>query len=372
MERYINIVDYHQRKNNRHEVFDRKVSERIPTCQYPWKQFVINQQGVTYACRSPAWLPKGIGSLLDYDNFFELLNSYEARSIRSEVSLNRYSFCNHKICSHLSSSIEHLQQSPQDPNDLILLTDDQFTANSLVTELPTEICFDFDYTCNFKCPSCRSEMINFNQGPQWEVNKQLVEKIKHLIIDEYVKSGAPVTFRWAGGEPLVSQAYINLWQYIVDSGAKNIRNVVQTNGSYLIKRSRLLEKLIEYIDIIRISFDAGTADTYSQIRVNGDWDSLLDNVRYIRQLVDKQSTSVELWSDFVIQQGNYNEIPQYVELAKELRFDKIAMGRMWNWDTWDNSEFERLNVSDPSHCEYAQLQEILKPYRDNKRVLIHG
>lgn len=369
MERYINIVDHHQRKNNQLDIFDRKVTG-VPKCQYPWQQFVVNQYGITYACRSPAWLPKGIGSLLDYDNFFDLLNSHEARAIRSEISLNRYSYCNYKICNHLSHASHHLQQAPMYPEDLTLLTKEQFTEDSTVTELPIEICFDFDFTCNFKCPSCREDVINHNQGPMWESNKLLVEKIKHLIIDKYVESKTPVTFRWAGGEPLVSQAYLDIWQYIVDTGAKNIRNVIQTNGSYLIKRSRLLENFIEYIDVIRISFDAGTANTYSQIRVNGEWNNLLENVKYTRQLVDAQKTPIELWSDFVIQLGNYNEIPKYVEIATELKFDKIALSRMWNWATWNDEEFEKLNVSNPLHKEYDQLQKILKPYHSDKRMYI--
>lgn len=368
MEQYINIVDYHQRKNNQLEIFDRHVKD-TPTCRKPWRNLVINQFGITYICQSPAWLAKGVGSLLDHSDFFDLLNSYEAQSIRSEISLGRYSYCNHKICSHLLHN-KNLQLLPQQPEDLILLTKDQFTADSIVTTLPIEICFDFDYTCNFKCPSCRTDMINHNQGPLWESNRLLVEKIKHVIIDRYIKTGDPVTFRWAGGEPFVSQAYIDLWQYIVDHKAKNIRNVIQTNGSYLIKRSRLLENFIQYVDSIRISIDAGTADTYSRVRVNGRWDTLIENIKYIKTLIDKQSNYIKLQSDFVIQQDNYLEIPEYIKLAEELGFDNIYMGRMWNWGTWNDIEFKKLNVSNPQHVEHEKLQKLLEPYRDNKRIKI--
>jgi hypothetical protein len=101
MERYINIVDYHQRKNNNQIIFDKQI-KKLPRCQNPWKSLVINQFGAAYICSSPAWLPKSIGSLLDYDDFFSLLNSYEAREIRSEILLNRYGYCNHNICGHFN------------------------------------------------------------------------------------------------------------------------------------------------------------------------------------------------------------------------------------------------------------------------------
>jgi len=360
VERYISIADYYQRTNNKQLLFDKHVSG-CPSCQNPRKQLVINKFGASYICASPAWLPKTIGSLLNYSSLMELLNSHEARAIRSEISLGRYTYCNHKLCNYLSIPKPEVKLSlePTSPSDLILLSEAEFTEDSKVKVLPKEICFDFDYTCNFRCPSCRTNIVNDNYGKAWQENKKLVEKIKKLVIDEYVKQNIPLKIRWAGGEPFVSRAYLELWEYIANTKCKNIKNIIQTNGSYLIKREALLKKFLPNIDTIRVSFDAGSFDTYKKIRINGDWDSLIENCRFLRKLVDESGESIILQSDFVVQLDNYREIPQYIKITEDIGFDNIFASKMWNWGTWDNSEFSRLNVTDPLHSNHAELVKII-------------
>lgn len=366
MERYITIVDYYQRQNNKHLFYDKHVTG-CRKCPYPERQLVINRHGAAYICLSPAWLPKTIGSLLDYDDLFDLLNSYEARAIRSEISLGRYSYCNHTICDHLSIPEPGtlFNTEPSSTEDLKLLDESQFTEDSRTTRLPDDICFDFDYTCNFQCPSCRTEMINDNFTDTWAENKKLVDKIKHLIIDKYRET--PLTLRWAGGEPFVSRAYLELWEYIVDTEA-NVKNIIQTNGSYLIKRGELLKKMLPYISRIRISFDAGSADTYQKIRVNGEWDNLLSNCKFIRDLIDQSGEHVVLQSDFVTQYSNYREIDQYVAIADQLGFDEIFISKMWNWGTWSSDEFKMYNITDPSHLEHKNLVTIINRIKNTKFI----
>ena len=234
--------------------------------------------------------------------------------------------------------------------------------------LPNEICFDFDYTCNFKCPSCRTEMINHNQGPMAEINQKLVNKIKHVILDRYVETQTPLTIRWAGGEPFVSHAYLELWQYIVDKKATNIKSIIQTNGSYLHRRAKLLEEFLPYIDQLRISFDAGTDATYRKTRVNGDWDTLINNCAHVSRLIDTLGLPVKLASDFVVQVDNFQEIPQYVELAKSLKFSNINLSKMWNWGTWSDEEFRRLNISSADHPKHKELISIIDYYKTDAEV----
>lgn len=356
MERYINIVDHYQRINNQHQIFDKKVT--LPKCPAPWEYLVINKYGETYTCLSPAWLPKSIGSILDYNNLFDLLNTHEARSIRSEISTGRYSYCNNRICAYIHK--DYYNATPQ--ADFKLLT--EYTQDSLTTALPKEICFDFDYTCNFKCPSCRTEMINNNHGVEYEINKKLVKKIKDVILKEYIDT--PVTIRWAGGEPFVSKSYLEIWKYIIKLGNTNIKNAIQTNGSYLLRRSTILEKFLPYVHAINVSFDAGTADTYKHIRLNGKWDTLIKNCQFLKKIT--ANYEIKLVSSFVVQKGNYKEIPKYVEIAESLGFHEIQLSKMWNWGTWEDEEFRELNVSDSNHPKYSELIKIIESCETPKIV----
>lgn len=361
MERVINIVDYHQRNNNKQILFDKQITN-LQTCKNPWNNLIINQFGIGYICVSPAWLPKGIGSLLDYDNPMDLLNSYEARAIRSEVSLGRYSYCNNKLCGYLPVDIEPIYTD--------LLEEKQFTTDSVINKLPSNLCFDFDYTCNFKCPSCRQDIINHNQGPMSTTNKLIVDKLKNLLT-EYANTNTKVTIRWAGGEPLASNAYLTLWKHIITLENKNIKSIIQTNGSYLKKKSKLLSEFLPYINEFRISFDAGNANTYKINRLNGKWKTLLENSEFIKELIQQLSPNVKLVADFVTQYNNYNEIPEFIAVTKKLGFNWVNINKMWNWDTWSMEEFEKLNITSPLHPNYSDLMLILAPYTNDFRVKIN-
>ena len=357
MERIILFVDHYQRKNNNQILFDKKVKTSMK-CSNPWETLTVNQFGESYICLSPAWLPKSIGSLIDHDDIYNLLNSHEALSIRTEILNNRYSYCNSNICGMFFS---HLNKKEFDPTpvsiDFDLLNSNFFVEDAKVTRIPKNIIFDFDYTCNFICPSCRLDLINNNNGPMADTNKLIVEKIKKLIIDN-IKF--PTEIRWAGGEPFISKAYIELWEYIVQSENKCIKNVVQTNGSYLKKKEDLLLKFLPYISELRISFDAGTAQTYEKNRVNGNWQTLLENSEWVANLIKKNNFKTRLTADFVTQLNNYMEIPEYVKIAKKIGFNSIKIGKMWNWDTWSLEEFQERNVSDKSHPLFKNFLDILR------------
>jgi MoaA/NifB/PqqE/SkfB family radical SAM enzyme len=169
-----------------------------------------------------------------------------------------------------------------------------------------------------------------------------------------------VEIRWCGGEPFISEVYLDLLTYITQLNKTNIRHVIQTNGSYLKKKSDLLEKMLPSMTELRVSFDAATPDTYHKIRVHGQWEVLLENVRWVRSLIDLRGTGTLLSADFVVQADNYKEIPEYVKLCNRLGIDKITFQKMWNWGTWPKDIFKEKNVYNPDHPEYTNLLAVFK------------
>jgi MoaA/NifB/PqqE/SkfB family radical SAM enzyme len=222
-----------------------------------------------------------------------------------------------------------------------------------VQQIPSNLIFDFDYTCNYQCPSCRTEVINWNNDPVFApINDRIVERIKHQVIDRI--GSQSVTIRWAGGEPFISRAYLELLEYITASGKTNIRNIIQTNGSYLRSRSDLLRRLEPHIQELRISFDAATSDTYSQVRKNGVWSNLIHNVRHAQHVLGRD----RITADFVVQADNYREIPLFVDLCADLGIGRINWQKMWNWDTWSPEQFAEKNIYSSDHPEYQKLVDI--------------
>jgi sulfatase maturation enzyme AslB (radical SAM superfamily) len=351
---YVNVAEQdinEQAEANQHrqqQVFFNKNVPGTIRCRVPWETMGVNTNGSVFICESPSWVPKFVGSLLEVDNVYDVLNSEMAQQIRQEIVEQRYYYCNHKISRVLATKHNVINVVPTDTEPLPY----EPSSKTQVTAIPKNLIFDFDYTCNFQCPSCRVELINNNKHHVIRpINDRISAKIKTLVIDNIT---TPVEIRWAGGEPFISEVYVDLMDYCVASG-KPIKHIIQTNGSYLIAKADLLERLLPYIKELRISFDAATAGTYSKIRVGGVWENLLKNVQHVQAQIKRLGTPTTVSVDFVVQKENYKEIPLLRKLCKDMGIDKVQYQRMWNWGTWPIEEFNDRNIYNPEHEEYDQL-----------------
>jgi len=328
-------------------------------CRIPWDFLGINANGNAYICVSPSWIPKFVGNIVEAEDVWQILNSETAQKIRQEIYHGRYYYCNNKICSFFGA-VESTKYNfaPASANDLEPLVFES-RPEYQVTEIPKTITFDFDYTCNFQCPSCRTQVINNNKHHVIRsINNQIVKNIKTKIIDKI--DNQSVNICWAGGEIFISEPYLELFKYIIRTKKSNITHSISTNGSYLLKKKDLVIDMLPYLDVLRISFDAASAETYSKVRVGGQWKTLIENVKWLCQYVKEHKHQVHLVADFVVQQQNYQEIPMFVELMESLGIENFNFQKMWNWGTWPMEEFKQHNVYDREHPKYNELIEIFQ------------
>lgn len=335
----------------RHIFFDKQyLGQR---CQIPWQTLGINANGDVFICLSPSWVPKFVGNILESEDIFNILNSPMARAIRTEITQGRYSFCNNALCAFFSAvdpRTYNFQGPEYDPAMPAISVD------NTINRIPKDIILDFDYTCNFRCPSCRTEVVNNNKHHVIRpINDRIVERIQQLVIDRITDES--VTIRWCGGEPFISESYLALLQYITDHKSLQCKHVIQTNGSYLKKKSDLVLSLLPMIKEMRVSFDAATADTYHKVRMGGRWDQLITNVCWLRKQIDQHASNCLLSADFVVQLDNYLEIPRFVNLCQDLGIKHINWQKMWNWGTWSQEEFDHKNIYNPTHPLYNDLAE---------------
>lgn len=337
--------------------FDKKHNTRI--CSIPWKTMGINSNGNVFICESPSWIPIFVGNILEVNDIFEILNSESALKIRNEIVNGRYYYCNNKLCSFFHSiDPQRYNSSPSDKEDYspLELTS---TAGLLLDRIPANIIFDFDYTCNFKCPSCRVEAYNWNNDPiRRPINNQIVEKVKKLIIDKI--NDTRVTIRWCGGEPFMSEVYLDLFEYIIKVKNKNIQNIVQTNGSLLLSKKQLVTNLLPYISEMRISFDAGSPEVYAKTRIGGNWERLIENVKFLVAVKKENNLATKVTADFVVQKNNYKDIPSYFNLCQELGIEANPLQKMWNWGTWSDEQFDEMNVYTSTHTLFNEVTEYIK------------
>ena len=120
-----------------------------------------------------------------------------------------------------------------------------------------------------------------------------------------------------------------------------------------------MHKIHKNIDVIRISMDAGTEETYKIVRAPGDWNRLIANIAYLNSV--RYDYNFQVWSDFVVQKINYKEIPKYIRLAENLGVDQINLQKITDWGTWGTKEkFDDVAVWKETHDEYLAYTEIVK------------
>lgn len=343
------LQDLITQQNNEHKFYNKNAVHL--NCPMAFTNLIINQNGHCYLCKSPAWIPVTIGNILKASDLFnDILNSDHALKIRQSIIDKSYYYCNTKICVHKQEKFNNDQSMPYFPSTNL----EQYATS----RIPSTITFDFDFTCNYQCPSCRTETINWNTGIKRKINNQISNKIKKIILDRITDE--EIITRWAGGEPFISKVYTDLWDYIVKLNKPNIKFEIQTNGSYIKKYQDLLESMLPQISSIHISVDAATEQTYAKVRSADMWGQVIENIKLIVELKKKTKSTTDIQMDFVLQKENYHEVLEFEKLAKDLGVDNVMFTKMWNWQTWDSDTFKEMNISDPAHQDHNKLLLLLK------------
>ena len=135
-------------------------------CMIPFKHMEMFKDKATLCCGT--WLkkelvyPKDENGKYDYD----VWNSEAAQEVRQSILDGKYTYCDKQICPHLNSLIStgitdrgiFVKRDDTDfPHydfDNIKIDDDCYVKNT-----PGSLNFTFDWSCNFKCPSCRVDTI---------------------------------------------------------------------------------------------------------------------------------------------------------------------------------------------------------------------
>jgi MoaA/NifB/PqqE/SkfB family radical SAM enzyme len=64
--------------------------------------------------------------------------------------------------------------------------------------------------------------------------------------------------------------------------------------------------------------------------------------------------------NFVVQEENYREIPEFVELGTRIGVDSIWFQRLTNYGAYTEGAFARADVTSPEHPKHAELLDILR------------
>lgn len=335
--------------------------------KYCIRPFAYADIGNDYAlrCCCQSWMHKDFGDL--YNNSIkEVWNSPIAQDIRTSILDGTYKYCNWHQCPLYSNPDKYLYTK----DDLKKVAEKEFKnlapwiqmiieEKTHMEKLPAIINCCYDDTCNLKCPSCRTKMIVYNDGPEYEMLSEFQKKLL-AGIDNHLRENH-VRISLAGqGDPFASKIYREILFNVDGEKYPKLEISLQTNGNLMHRENwEKMEKIHKNISYIIISIDAMREETYKKIRVNGNFDNLMKNIQMIAEF-KKNGLVKELNLAYVVQQKNYREMIDAINMSKELCVDNIIFNLITDWSTWPLNEFKEQAIWRTEHPEFNEFLKVLK------------
>jgi len=308
----------------------------------------VNGQFRCYMC-CPTWLPINIGDIQE-KGLKAIWNGELAREVRKSILNESFLYCNPELCPEIQSENLHNKDYiyKKEYLEYLPLTD------GIVPHGPRIVYFSEDRTCNLACPSCRKDYISI---PQEDIDHIL--KIREGFLPDLMSSVESLNI-CSSGDPFASQIYRDFLFNLEGSHYPQLIINLNTNGVLLNQEAfERMVKIHSNLGSLYISLDAATKNTYDSIRKGGDWEKVLENIKYL-STQRKRGRLRHLQLDFVVQDSNFHEMPAFVELGTSLGVDKVYFQRISNWGTYSINEYKKKNMADPTHPQYQRFLDICK------------
>lgn len=195
----------------------------------------------------------------------------------------------------------------------------EFPKTHMLTDFPIHLDIEATTACNFECTMCvRTEYVA--NGTMWKIQNFDYNKYKE-IIDEGVKHGLKsLKFQYIG-EPLVNKHIIKMVKYAKDAGVCDV--MFNTNASLLTEK-KAVEIIESGLDKLFFSFDSPYREQYNKIRVKGDYDKVLTNIKNFMKIKREMKSDTPLTRvQMVVMKENEHEFKDFVKLFQPI-VDTIA------------------------------------------------
>ena len=240
--------------------------------------------------------------------------------------------------------------------------------------LPENVYFNFDTSCNLKCPSCRVDM---------RTNKMNIGNEKILdAIDNQMGEGIKNITITGSGDPFYSNIFRKWLSTPKEDKYPNLQEIfIVSNGNmFTPKIWEACKPSHKYINGMEWSIDAGTKETYeNKTRLNGRWDKLMENMDFLKSIKFPKRKAGGwggggLTFSFVMQTDNYKEIPIFRDLINSKfagSHEKISIvyRAIQDWGHQSKEWMKNANICDPTHPKHDKfLEEFYKVSGDHNVI----
>ncbi|MFA6030752.1 MAG: radical SAM protein [Elusimicrobiota bacterium] len=179
-------------------------------------------------------------------------------------------------------------------------------------EFPKVVLIDTVSHCNLRCSMCVHPRMRRKKGIMpWPLFTKLIDEIARE------DKGARVWLVFFGEALILKNRKPGIFEMIAYAKAAGLRDVVINSNANLLD-DRAARRLIESgLDAVYIGLDAFSAETYSRLRVGGDYRKTVDNVLNLLRLKrELRAKKPDVFVQFVEMPENRAERPAFVRFWK--------------------------------------------------------
>lgn len=216
---------------------------------------------------------------------------------------------------------------------------------------PVHIQLEPTDNCNMDCSFC--------------AHSQVIQRPRSMSLEEFqriIDAIQPRKITLSGyGEPLLNPAFPQMVAYAKSKGA----SVNTTSNLTVLRTEKKATELIRSgLDLITVSIDAASPETYQAVRGQDFYDQIVEGVRLLlRTKAQLGSPSPHVRISFVINKANLHEVADYVRLAHDLGTD-VSYFQILQLTAIEDRK-ERLIAGLP----YEQFRHALEEGRQTARQL---
>ena len=195
----------------------------------------------------------------------------------------------------------------------------------LKAEFPSQIVVDATEICNLACIHCPHPL--FKKSEHYG-GRSLDPELPMKMVDEVRQHGQNITqyIRFSGnGEPLIHPHIYAMIEYAVRNSGVTV--TLTTNGT-LLNEKRIEQLLATGVDVVDISIDAFTPETYAKIRVKGDLNVTRANVLRLLQMAKQHPARTKVVVSYIEQPQNVHETRDFETFWKNNGADYVVVRRL--------------------------------------------
>ncbi len=330
-------------------------------CPKPFIQLDVLENSTYLCCAS--YLSVSSGDMKEND-WYDVWNSKSSQKVRESIFDGSYRYCAKFSCPAIQSqSLKTFGEQARLSkrwSDII---------NHKKTELevgPGVVNLSYDRTCNLSCPSCRTHPIVASTATVEQFDLMQERNIYPLL-----RSANKVLITGAG-DPFASKTYRKLLKWISNANCPDLKVCIMSNGMLFTEKEwRKYPNLKGKVQMVKISIDGASKQTHENLRRGSLWERMLENMIFIGDLrVRKEIDNFELV--FTVQQENFREMGEAIDLAKRVGANSVYFGRLTNWGTFSDEEYKEKAVFMVEHRDHETFLECMKDPRLKESYVISG